>query len=121
MGGDAQRLARGGVARDHELATGPRRAHHLLGRDPGDRLPALEPPEIGAGRDAQRRRGLGIELSGTLVLIDDVAEPRPSVDHRHRRNPVAVAPELLSGLELDEHELVADPARGPERERHQLL
>ena len=46
--GDRERLARRGVAGEHDLAALPRRAHHLLGRDAGDRLAALQPAEVRA-------------------------------------------------------------------------
>ena len=77
MAGDLERLARRGVARDHDLAPRARGPEHLLRRDAPDRLAVLEAPELGAGDDPEGGGGLRIELPGPLVLEDHVPERRP--------------------------------------------
>ena len=74
VGGDDERLARRGVAGEHELAPEPRRAHHLLGAHPADALAALQAAEVRARRDPELLRDRGVELPRPGLLDERVPE-----------------------------------------------
>ena len=114
VAGDLQRLAGRGVARDNDLAPRARRPEHLLRANAADYLAPLQLPELGSLDHAERGGGLRVELPGPLVLVDHVPERLPAaMRHRHRRDRVAVAGQQVTGRELDQLELVADPAQPP--------
>ena len=103
------------------MRPGARRPEDLLRAHATDGLSALQEPELGAGDDAERGGGVRIELPGPHVLVDHVPERVPDpVGDRDRRDLVAVALQQIAGRELDQIELVPDPAGGPQGEREQL-
>ena len=117
--GGGGRLPRAGtgtcVARKHEPAPRPRRAHHLLGRHdragverhrPSVLQLAAQRPE----RHPQRRCRLHVEPAGPDVLAQRVAEACHPVVGGERLDPVAVALQRLPRLELDQRQRIRQPA-----------
>ena len=103
------------VPAEHELATGPRRAEHLLRRHDrtvGERhrLSALEPPALRPVRDAELVRDLHVEAARPLVLDERVAERRHAVVDRERLERVAAPLEPRARVELDRLHRVRQPA-----------
>ena len=99
----------------------PRRGSpmHLLGPHAVDRLAALEAPKSGPGVTPSSRCLLGVEAARAARPRQRVAERRHAVVDREGRDPVAVALELLVGLQLDQASSngVAAPTSGAQRRR----
>ena len=109
MGHDLGRRAGGGVPADHHLATGARRAHHLLRRDravrAGHRLAPLEAPEVRPGRHPELARAGVVEAARALLLDQRVPVRAGAVLDGEGGDRVAVAAQGLGGLELDQAQL----------------
>src|SRR3954452_23555773 len=108
--GDAHHLGRRGAPGEDDPPAGPRRADDLLGADAVDGLAALEAPEVGTERDAERGRELVAQAPRPIVLEDRVAEGLRAVAHVERADLVAVVADRLARLELDDAERVAETA-----------
>ena len=115
---------RRGVAGEHDLASGTRRAEHRVGRDhppvgERDRLAALERPALAADRDAERVGGCGSKLPGRVAPRRARSRPRAAVVRTRRLDPVLVALERLARPERDEldgiGELPRSRPRSPKR------
>ena len=102
VGGDSHRLTRRRVARDHELAPRPRRAHDLLGAHAADRLSALDLSELRPGSQTEPLGGPRIERAGPLVLEQHEPERVRPVADLDRRDPVVVALEHVARPDLDQ-------------------
>ena len=110
VGEDLGRLAGRGVAGEDDAPAAPRLAQHLFGRDAADRLPRLQPAEVGAGCDAEARGGLGVEAPGPVVLGERIAVGGDAVVDRERRDRVAGEADLLVRVELLQRERERDAA-----------
>ena len=88
-----ERLARRGVAGDHDLAARPRSGPITCsGAHAVDGLAALQAPEVGPGRDAELLGELGVEAARARVLDERVAEgAAPRWRTGNARDHVAVA------------------------------
>src|SRR5258708_7787240 len=116
MGGDLQRLRWCRVAGEDDLAALSRWSHHLLGGDAGDGLAALQAAEVGTGLDAEALRESGVEVPGSWVLGEDVAERGVAfVVDRDGMDAVALALDGLARFELGERQLIG---QAPERDVH---
>src|SRR5204863_9450047 len=62
------------VSRKRELAPGPGWPHHLVRRDPADRLSVLNSAELRSRRQARADRGLRIKYAWALLLEKDVPQ-----------------------------------------------
>ena len=114
MGGHPGHLARRGVPGDHDLAAAAGLAHDLLGANqavaPRHGLAGLKPAEVGAGLDPQARRQLGVEAPRPLVLDQRVAMGANLMLDPEAAHLVAVVANRLALVELDQLDLVGDPA-----------
>ena len=114
VGGHPGHLARRGVPGDHDLAAAARLAHHLLGANlavaPLHGLAGLKPAEVGAGLDPQARRQLGVEAPRPLVLDQRVAVGADLMLDLEAAHLVALVANRLALVELDQLDLVGDPA-----------
>ena len=114
-GGLAHRVRSASVAGEDDLAPGPRRAENLLGahRRAAGQLDAL------AALQATKKRPLGHTQTSSFVeaeapwapLLDEcVAVRRHAVLDLERLDSVVAPTDPVSGAELDQRELVAEPA-----------
>ncbi len=121
MSGDRERLARRGVAGEHDLAALPHRSHHLLGRYAIDALPALQAAEVGPGPHPQLLRQARVELPRARLLDERIPEGcLAAVAHGDRGDRVAVALDALRGRQLDDAQLVRQTAIDDSHRPHQL-
>jgi hypothetical protein len=115
---------RGGVARQHELAAGPRRAEHHVRRDHPilvqlDRLAPLEQAAL-RRLDAEAVGRVDVEAAGPRRLEQRVAERRDAVGWRERGEVVAVPLEHCARLELLELDRVRELAEDAPQRGEQL-
>ena len=125
VGGGERRAAGCRVAGDDDPPPAPRLPYHLpRAHDRSVRslhlLSALEPPEVGTVGDPEPRRRLGVEVTGPIVLDQRVAVGAGAVLDRIALDPVAVVLDRLTGLELDEVDLVRQPAEEQSQRLEQL-
>ena len=78
-----------------------------------DRLATLQLPALGTEGHTQRVGGIGIELSGPVVLDECVPDRADPVANTEHVQPVAVALEGVAAFELDEAKLVRQACRTP--------
>jgi hypothetical protein len=109
---------RPGVAREDELAPGPRRAEHLLGSHPVsvrklDGLAALQPTEERALRNAERLRGLEVEATRPRVLDDAVTVRSDPVLDREGEDAVIAALQGVARGELAQLDVVGELSEDP--------
>ena len=89
-------------------------------RVPLDRLAVLEPLEVGARRDAEPLRRPRGRSARALVLDQRVAVGAHPVLDLERAHLVAVVAHRLARIELDQVDLVAEPAEDPPQRLEQL-
>ncbi len=112
------------VARDDDLSAAPGLPHHLLGADLAVRaahgLAGLEPAEIGARRHPKTLGDPWVEAPRPLVLDQRVAVGAHSMVHPEAAHLVPVVAERLPVVELDELDVVGEPADDPAEGLEQL-
>ena len=109
-GHQPRHLAGRRVAGEDEAPPPSRLAHHLVGPHAADGLAVLQPPEVRPRGHAKRPGALGVEGTRARILDEGVAERGHAVVGRVGGDPVAVALELVVGLELDQLERERHPA-----------
>ncbi len=114
VGSHPGHLAGRGIPGDHDLAAPAWLAHHLLGANLAvcarHGLAGLKPAEVGPGLDAQPRRQLGVEAPRPLVLDQRVAVGADLMLDREAAHLVALVANRGALVELDQLDLVRDPA-----------
>ncbi len=106
------RAGRTGVPREYDLPAGTGRPEHLIRahRRPVwelDRLPTLQSPEERSFRNAERLRRLEVESPGPRLFDQRVPVGRHAVLDGERLDPVVVAANAVSRVELLQREFVA--------------
>jgi putative nucleotidyltransferase with HDIG domain len=114
------------VAGQCHLPPGPRGPEDLLGAHGAsvgklDGLAALEPPEERAFRNAEALRFLEVETARPRFLDQHVAVRRDAVLHRESLDPVVRPLHPLTRCELDEGQLVAQPAEDAPEDPEQVV
>ena len=89
-------------------------------RRPPHVLPALEPTQVGTMGDAELRGLVGVEMARALVLDNRVAVGSHAMVDRKGADLIAVVAHGLALLELQELELISDPAEDPAQRADQV-